>query len=269
MLRRRTATPRTGPVSYLLDYFNRDAGLAAFLVLWLLGMMSLPIQQWIWDAGAVQRGAVTGVLLQTAAVLILLRQVWTVRRIVAVTLGIILFAWAVEWLGSSTGIPFGRYHYTGQLQPQMAGVPWLIPLAWLMMIPPSWAVASYILGDTGARQPWRLAWVSALAFTAWDLFLDPQMVHWGFWTWDQAGGYFGIPWTNFIGWFLAAALLTVLLRPGPVFEPALAWIYGLTWVLQSIALICFWNLPGPGLVGAAGMGAVVLLASLRQRARTA
>src|SRR5690606_41755819 len=28
--------------------------------------------------------------------------------------------------------------------------------------------------------------VSALALTVWDLFLDPQMVAWGFWIWERS-----------------------------------------------------------------------------------
>lgn len=37
--------------------------------------------------------------------------------------------------------------------------------------------------------------------TAWDLFLDPQMVSEGYWAWARRGWYRGIPLSNFVGWF--------------------------------------------------------------------
>ena len=222
-------------------------------------MISIPIQGWLWGPAAVLRGMAIGVVLQMLAVVTLLEQVWPVRRTLFHVASVVLFAWAVEYLGSSTGIPFGRYSYTDQLQPQLFGVPLLIPCAWLMMMPPSWAAAYSIVQKRNAV----FVLVSALAFTAWDLFLDPQMVHWGLWTWDQPSGYFGIPWTNFAGWLLAAAILTTALRPGPVYSIGLVLVYSITWLLESIALIVFWSLPGPGVAGMIVMGLFVVIAWLR------
>src|SRR5262249_10858888 len=34
----------------------------------------------------------------------------------------LLFAWGIEYIGETTGIPFGRYTYTELLQPQLFGV---------------------------------------------------------------------------------------------------------------------------------------------------
>ena len=94
---------------------------------------------------------------------------------------IIILTWAIEAIGTATGFPFGSYSYTDHLQPQLLGVPLFIPLAWMMMLPPSWAVAQRLSSSKG-----KLVFLvlGALAFTAWDLFLDPQMVKWGLWVWD-------------------------------------------------------------------------------------
>jgi putative membrane protein len=137
----------------------------------------------------------------------------------------------------------------------LGGVPLLIPLAWLMMLPCAWAVAYQITGQSRGRQ---FMLVSALAFTAWDLFLDPQMVNWGYWVWEQPGGYFGIPWLNFGGWFLSAVGLTWLIRP-PAPPASLLVIYLLTWLLQTVGQLFFWQMPGPALVGFGGMGCFVVL----------
>lgn len=101
--------------------------------------------------------------------------------------------------------------------------------------------------------------------TAWDLFLDPQMVAWGLWVWTQPGGYFDIPWINFLGWLLASALITAVVRPGPLPTRPLMLIYGITWLLESLGLLFFWGLPGPALVGFAGMGSLLWLAFMKRK----
>jgi len=112
----------------------------------------------------------------------------------------------------------------------------------------------------------RFVLVSALAFTAWDLFLDPQMVAWDLWRWADPGAinYFGIPFVNYAGWLLASAVITLIAgRIAPLHRlPArpLLIIYAITWALETIGLAVFWGLPAPALVGSIGMGAMLLWA---------
>lgn len=229
----------------------------ALLVAWVLSMVTLPIARWSYGDDIIPGRVVVSTLLQAATVLLFLLPAWRASRVARVALVVGAAAWAVEFIGSRTGVPFGAYHYTDRLQPQLGGVPLLIPLAWLMMLPPAWAVASALTGRTRGL---RFVAVSALAFTAWDLFLDPQMVGWGFWVWAEPSGYFGIPWLNFLGWLLASALLTWLARPDALPVAPLLFMYGVTWALETIGLIAFWGLPGPGIVGGLVMGAFLLLA---------
>lgn len=144
------------------------------IALWVLQMIFVPILKWMGGARAERVGIEVGVLLQTTAVLALLATAWPLPRVLVAAVIVVVLGWLVEFTGSRTGLPFGSYHYTSRLRPQLGGVPLLIPLAWLMMLPPSWAVATLITGD-GSR--WLTALVAGLAFTAWDFFLDPQMVH--------------------------------------------------------------------------------------------
>jgi putative membrane protein len=164
--------------------------------------------------------------------------------------------WVVEYIGSKTGFPFGRYHYSDRLQPQLGHVPLLIPVAWLMMLPPAWAIAETIAPQHGLG----FVVVSALAFTAWDLYLDPQMVRWRLWVWERPGGYFGIPWVNYGGWILASGTMTAILRPGDLPLVPLQLIYVITWLLQVIGLGVFWQQPAPALCGFLGMGSLVVWA---------
>ena len=249
----------------------RELSLPAQLLLvgWLLTMITVPILRWIWGARAQTWGVGVSVLLQAATVIGTLIPAWGTARTLRTAVLIVAMGWGVEFLGSKTGFPFGRYSYTERLQPQLGEVPLLIPLAWLMILPPAWAVAAIIAGDS----PFEFVVVAALAFTAWDLFLDPQMVAWGMWTWDDpavGGGaprLFGIPWTNYAGWFGAAALMTWITLPGtaPVTTPVapLLLIYGLTWFLEAFGQLLFWGLPGPALTGGLTMGAFLLWSALR------
>jgi len=200
-------------------------------------------------------------------VLMVLSHAWGWPRVLKTLVIIGVCSYLAELLGSSTGIPFGKYHYTELLQPQLMGVPLLIPLAWLMMLPPAWAIAEIIL----QRQPTTnflsnigYALFSALAFTAWDLFLDPQMVSWGFWVWEIPGQYFGIPLSNYLGWFVISALITLAVNPKDLPLIPLALLYTLTWILQTIGQGVFWAQPGPAIVGFLGSGVFVWLAAARR-----
>ncbi len=242
---------------------NRAIWLAA-LAVWLGALIAMPISLWVAGERVFPAMATLGVLAQAAATLIALAGRWPARRILVVAAIVSAGTWAVEWLGSTTGFPFGHYAYSDLLQPQLGGVPLLIPLAWLMMLAPAWAVAGALLAPLRERLGgWYLPLFAALAggaFTAWDLYLDPQMVSRGLWVWDSPGGYFGIPWVNYLGWWLTAVLLTLLARPTDLPRPRLLAIYALTWLFQAVGLGIFWGQPGPALAGFAGMGLFAVLA---------
>lgn len=219
-------------------------------------MIALPIVRAVANTAVFNWGVTLSVVLQTGAVLAVLHGAWGWRRTLQVAAVVAVLSWAVEFLGSTTGFPFGAYDYTDALQPQLGHVPLLIPLAWFMMLPVAWAIAEHVVGT---ERRWLFVGVSALALTAWDLFLDPQMVAWGYWVWQNPQGYFGIPWINYFGWFATAALITAVVRPRHLPLLPLLLIYTVTWALESIGLIAFWGLVGPGVVGMLGMGVFVCL----------
>jgi uncharacterized membrane protein len=118
-----------------------------------------------------------------------------------------------EAVGLATGIPYGEYGYSADLGPTLLGVPFLVPLAWLMMSWPSWLLARRLTRGTGGRAA-RVA-VAAAVFAAWDVVLDPQMVQAGYWTWahpqPSLPGIDTVPLTNLAGWLLAGLVLMTLL----------------------------------------------------------
>jgi putative membrane protein len=169
--------------------------------------------------------------------------------------------WVVEALGVHTGVPFGRYAYTGALGPRLLGVPLVIPLAWLWMAWPAWLVAVRLTRRGG----WRVL-LAGWALASWDLFLDPQMVDQGYWRWAHPSpGIGGAPLTNYAGWLVVAvammAALAVLLpaaalRPGP--DAPMYALYLWTWASSVLAHLVFLGLPASGLAGALGMGLVAV-----------
>jgi uncharacterized membrane protein len=160
---------------------------------------------------------------------------------------------AVEAVGTATGFPFGAYSYTGSLGPTVLGVPWVIPLAWTMMAWPAWLVA----GRLARRTPVRVA-LAGWALASWDVFLDPQMVDAGHWTW--AGG--DIPLTNYAGWLGVALVMTALLstvadRSGHDDRPMYT-LYLWTYFSSVLAHAVFLDLPDSAFWGGLAMGPVAI-----------
>ena len=244
----------------------------ATMVGWVLVLIATPIGLWTVEAGIFPFLASLGVLAQLGATISALSLEWSARRILAIGAAVFALAWLVEFWGVMTGFPFGEYSYTPAMQPQIGGVPALIPLAWMMMLAPAWGVAQAILGGKQARLKgwyWLLfAALAGAAFTAWDLYLDPQMVAREMWAWKAAGGvtFFGIPWANYVGWWLTSSLITLLIRPTRLPVLPLLAIYAVTWIFQGIGLGVFWGLPGPALAGFVAMGFFTLLAYFSARA---
>ena len=165
-----------------------------------------------------------------------------------------------ESLGVATGLVYGPYHYSDRLGPKFLGlVPYLIPIAWFMMVYPA-----YVLAERLAPRNWR-GWqadlvISALCgvlMAAWDLVMDPLKILVGSWVWEVNGYYFGIPIQNYWGWWLtvfgAIASFRLLVRqdipkPEAAFD-RLAWIAFVLIAYGDTLKALLHGLFGPALVG--------------------
>jgi len=183
---------------------------------------------------------------------------WGAPRTVAAATVTAVATTAVERIGTQTGVPFGRYRYTTALQPQVAHVPAIVPLAWFAMGLPARESAHAALGHR-SNAVTRGALGSA-ALTAWDLFLDPQMVGEGYWVWARRGIYRGIPLGNFAGWFLTGvgvmAILEALLPPSeypPDADGALVGEYAYMGVMETIGFARYFRDPVVAIAGGLAM----------------
>ena len=112
-----------------------------------------------------------------------------------------------ENLGVVTGFPFGRYYFTDAMGPKLFHVPILLGLAYVGMGYLSWTLGRLITGDfrlplSGARTV-TVPLVASFIMVAWDLANDPVWANINrLWVWQEGGRYFGVPLTNFLGWYL-------------------------------------------------------------------
>jgi len=120
-----------------------------------------------------------------------------------------VFALIIESIGVNTGWPFGVYEYSETLGLFIFDVPLVVLFAWTMMAYPALVAARRIASG------WVFLYGGAILM-GWDLFLDPQMVTAGRWTWEVTGRSFPfapeIPLSNAFGWLLSGLTLIAILH---------------------------------------------------------
>ncbi|MBC8163281.1 MAG: carotenoid biosynthesis protein [Roseiflexaceae bacterium] len=159
-----------------------------------------------WGAGF---GSVL-LLLQGGAMLAWLNWRYGGRGLIAGAL-IAALGFAVEYLGETSGFPFGRYRYTELIQPKLLGVvPLPITAAWMMtaaaafeiarrLVPPSWGARGVML-------------VTATLVLLLDLQIETvAALISNYWVWLDSGPYYGVPTENFIAWWLVGVVMAGVL----------------------------------------------------------
>lgn len=212
------------------------------------------------------------------------------RRTAAVFGVAVAVALSSELIGTSTGLPFGPYHYTDMLGYRVAGdVPYVIPLSWSYMLYCCLAMCARALGarDDNATR-WKWAAVAGTFLVAWDVALEVQMTNVApaHWVWDLNetpawipawlgdGVFYGMPLLNWVGWFATATLiarLMVAVVPPTRWRATLA-TAGLPLALYAVnglmpvATTARHGLWGAALAGFLAMAAVLSCALMRARA---
>ena len=114
-----------------------------------------------------------------------------------------------------TGFPFGHYHYTDLLGPKLFLVPLLIGPAYFASGYFAWMIGNVLIGDVRAGSSrfttFAVPFIAAFVMVMWDLTFDPRAsTIQNQWIWEQGGGYFGVPLTNYLGWFFTVYLFLQL-----------------------------------------------------------
>jgi len=109
-----------------------------------------------------------------------------------------------EFVGLNYSIPFGSYRYLAFEGFTFRGVPIPVIIAWGIYIYTCYLASLYI-------SPGRMRILTASSLMVLlDMALDPVMVEGGIWVWEAGGEWFGVPLTNYLGWFLASSLSLIL-----------------------------------------------------------
>ena len=237
-------------------------------------MVAAMIATPLFDQGGEQRRALANVVVLSLFAVGLLTT-WAVHQTRAIVAAgaVVVTTYFIELLGSTTEFPFGAYDYTSALTPQVAGVPLLVSFAWAGIT----LVVYGMFAGGGAR--WVQLVMMAASITAWDVFLDPQMVGEGYWQWQPASLAFrGIPLVNYAGWF-ATALINLALMMAICRAPHGAKLqmttsrlsiatYATLTVLSTIGFVFFFDDVVVAAVGAVAMG-TCLWWGLRRSRRSA
>ena len=130
------------------------------------------------------------------------------RRGTAGIIGLVLFTYAIEFVGLMTGWPYGEFSYLVDLGPMIAGVPVGLPVFYLPLVFDAYLLALLVLGG----RPRRVVLVPVTIATVLliDLVLDPGAVAIGFWAYSVEGAYYGIPVSNYAGWLLSGTVVVLL-----------------------------------------------------------
>jgi uncharacterized membrane protein len=228
---------------------------AALAAAGILAQVAYPLL----DGTALRAATIATVVLLAAAAVAHAATAWGTRAAVTLLVTAGGIGLAAEAVGVATGIPFGAYDYADTLGPKLLGVPLVVPLAWTML-----AYPCLLLGRRLTRR--APAVTGGLALAAWDLFLDPQMVADGHWTWHDPvpalPGVPGVPLTNYAGWVAVAVVMVAALdrvlprREVPEAVPAavLAW----TWAGSTLGNLAFFGRPPVALYGGLAMGVLAV-----------
>jgi uncharacterized membrane protein len=242
---------------------------ALFAICWLLAVigisrtMRLPIDE---------RWAASGLLILEGCIALLwIAETYSWQRAIAFALIVLSLAFIIEFIGVTTGFPFGRYHYTGALIPPVFGrVPAPITCAWLMIV-----LGSFVAARTYTKRARRgiTVIIAAALATGLDACLEPTAFHVkAYWLWEQSGPYYGVPTRNFAGWFVAA--LVVIVCAAPVLWSDTAYIRSR---VAFIPLALYWSTVVMfavidlfrGYPGGAAIGGALCLTALPALARSA
>ena len=124
-----------------------------------------------------------------------------------------------------TGFPFGHYHYTDLLGPKLFLVPLLIGPAYFANGYFAWVIGNVLIGEVrrgaSAFTTFGVPFIASFVMVMWDMTFDPRastIEHQ--WIWEQGGGYFGVPLTNYLGWFFTVYLFLQLFALFVRFRPA-------------------------------------------------
>lgn len=117
-----------------------------------------------------------------------------------------LFALTFEALAIKTGWPYGFFSYGDDLGLMVFNsVPIVIALAWPIII-----YSAFVLTNNYKKSYGIIITLFTVVFI--DMAIDPASTALGFWNWENSNGFYGVPWVNFLGWFLSGFIGVLIVK---------------------------------------------------------
>ncbi|MDF1566381.1 MAG: carotenoid biosynthesis protein [Spirochaetaceae bacterium] len=112
-----------------------------------------------------------------------------------------LVTFALEAIGTATGLVFGPYDYGKVLGVMVLAVPVVIGFNWVLVVLGALRIVQ--------RWPWWAAIpTAAVLTTSFDFLMEPAAIHLGYWNWH----WDGIPPQNYMAWFVISFTAAVAYR---------------------------------------------------------
>lgn len=156
------------------------------------------------------------------------------KRVTIFTIAGYLVAFSSEFSSINTGFPYGWYYYidrTSSHELWVAGVPFFDSISYVFLSYCSYATALFILSPlkrTGfhiipletvrLRRSLAVLLLGALLQTHLDIIIDPVALQGDKWFlgriygYREAGYHFGVPLSNYIGWFFVSLVMIFILQ---------------------------------------------------------
>ncbi|HEY9702530.1 MAG TPA: carotenoid biosynthesis protein, partial [Allocoleopsis sp.] len=116
-----------------------------------------------------------------------------------------IFAYFIENMGIITGFPYGNFYYSSAMGPKIFHTPITLALAYVPLV-----IGAYVLCDFIKSKLYRILSMTGILLM-FDLVIDPGAVKLGLWIWENPGIYYGIPFTNFLGWIFSGLIASAIL----------------------------------------------------------
>ena len=111
------------------------------------------------------------------------------------------------------GLQSGLYEFTELMGPKIDKAPLAIGLSWMAVFYMGWFMANLVCD--GAPSPRKnsiprviaKSAIAAFIVSATDLAADPVSVEAGLWIWYDSGPFYGVPYSNYIGWIIVGTVI--------------------------------------------------------------
>lgn len=149
-----------------------------------------------------------------------------------------LFSYAIEFIGASTGFPYGAFEYGISLGPMINGqVPLGLPIFFLPLVMNSYLLV-LLLAPAKARKTVERFLMVLTVLLAMDVVLDPAAVALNFWNYEESF-FYGVPLSNFRGWLLSGTISILILDQSFDREKMVERLEGCEFMLDDLVSFTF------------------------------